>query len=236
MSEFTPERRGPVTYRDAGVDIEKAEHSLAAIRRFARATLAKDMASSEIGHFGGVFPLPAGDDRLLVASADGIGTKIKLAFLLGGSAHHQVGADLVNHCVNDILACGAEPLFFLDYVAMGRLDPVTLEFLVEGMAMACASNGLALIGGETAEMPGIYADGEYDAAGFIVGEVAPDCYVDGSSIEAGDALIGFPAVGLHTNGYSLARKVIGMNGDRESDSKPSVLLSVMEPRYRWAML
>jgi phosphoribosylformylglycinamidine cyclo-ligase len=204
-------------YRDAGVDIDRAGQSLSAIRRMARSTLTAEQQQSEIGHFGGVFPLKSGPDRLLVASADGIGTKIKLAFVLGGWAHRRVGADLVNHCVNDILACGATPLFFLDYVAMGRLDPTTLEALVEGMASACRENGLALIGGETAEMPGLYADGEYDAAGFIVGEVAPDRYVDGSEVLAGDSVLGFPGLGLHTNGFSLARKIAGLTGAADHD-------------------
>ncbi len=205
-----------ISYRDAGVDIDRAARSLGAIAGFARATGNAGTAGA-IGHFGGIYRLPAGEDRLLIASADGIGTKIKLAFLLGGEAHKRVGGDLVNHCVNDILACGARPLFFLDYIAMGSIDSEALEGLVEGMAGACAVNGAALIGGETAEMPGLYAPGEYDAAGFIVGEVAPAAFIDGSRIEAGDALIGLPAVGLHTNGYSLARMITGLTGDADED-------------------
>ncbi|MEZ4530180.1 MAG: phosphoribosylformylglycinamidine cyclo-ligase [Thermomicrobiales bacterium] len=210
-----------ISYRDAGVDIDRAARSLGAIAGFARATAGAGTAG-DIGHFGGVFRLPAGEDRLLIASADGIGTKIKLAFSIGGWAHKRVGGDLVNHCVNDILACGARPLFFLDYVAMGRLDSGALEGLVEGMAEACAANGAALIGGETAEMPGLYAVGEYDAAGFIVGEVAPDDFIDGSRIRPGDALIGLPSSGLHTNGYSLARLIVGLTGenDLEQLSRP----------------
>jgi phosphoribosylformylglycinamidine cyclo-ligase len=164
-----------------------------------------------------MYRLPAGPDQLLVASADGVGTKLKLAFLVGGEAHFRVGADLVNHCANDILACGARPLFFLDYVAMGVLDPLALERLVAGMADACRENGLALIGGETAEMPGMYAEGEYDAAGFIVGIVAPERVIDGSRITEGDRLIGLPSVGLHTNGYSLARRIVGLTGERDTD-------------------
>jgi phosphoribosylformylglycinamidine cyclo-ligase len=205
------------SYRDAGVDIDRAEQSLPAIRRLARSTLSAAQQQSEIGHFGGVFPLQSGPDRLLVASADGIGTKIKLSFVLGEWAHRRVGADLVNHCVNDILACGATPLFFLDYVAMGRLDATALEALVDGMAAACRENDVALMGGETAEMPGLYAEGEYDAAGFIVGEVAPDRYIDGSDVAAGDVLLGFPAMGLHTNGFSLARKIVGLAGEPDHD-------------------
>jgi phosphoribosylformylglycinamidine cyclo-ligase len=206
----------PISYRDAGVDIDQATKSLSAIAGFARATFPAGSAG-EIGHFGGLYNLPAGGDRLLVASADGIGTKIKIAFVIGGDAHKRVGADLVNHCVNDILACGARPLFFLDYIAMGKIDPVALEGLVEGMANACTVNGVALIGGETAEMPGLYAAGEYDAAGFIVGEVAPDAYIDGSSIQPGDALVGIPSAGMHTNGYSLARMIVGLTGERDHD-------------------
>lgn len=204
------------SYRDAGVDIDRAARSLGAIAGFARST-ANAGTSGEIGHFGGIYRLPAGADRLLIASADGIGTKIKLAFVLGGEAHRRVGGDLVNHCVNDILACGARPLFFLDYIAMGEIDPGALEGLVEGMAAACAANGAALIGGETAEMPGLYAPGEYDAAGFIVGEVAPSDFIDGSTVQAGDALIGLPSAGLHTNGFSLARLIVGLAGDKEHD-------------------
>ena len=206
----------PLSYRDAGVDIDHAAKSLGAIAGFARAT-GNPGTAGEIGHFGGIFRLPAGDDRLLIASADGIGTKIKLAFLIGGWAHKRVGGDLVNHCVNDILACGARPLFFLDYIAMGKIDAEALEGLVEGMAEACSENGAALIGGETAEMPGLYAIGEYDAAGFIVGEVAPSAFIDGSAIQPGDALIGLPSIGLHTNGYSLARLIVGLGEDPIDD-------------------
>lgn len=205
-----------ISYRDAGVDIDQAAKSLGAIAGFARAT-ANEGTAGDIGHFGGIYRLPAGEDRLLIASADGIGTKIKLAFLLGGDAHKRVGGDLVNHCVNDILACGARPLFFLDYIAMGKIDSAALEGLVEGMAAACGANGAALIGGETAEMPGLYAPGEYDAAGFIVGEVAPRDFIDGATIQAGDALIGLPSVGLHTNGFSLARLIVGLDGDAGED-------------------
>jgi phosphoribosylformylglycinamidine cyclo-ligase len=206
-----------VSYRDAGVDIDAASSALSAIGQYAKSTIDNGSGGTPIGHFGGVYRLPAGPDRLIVASADGIGTKIKLAFILGGEAHHRVGSDLVNHCVNDLLACGARPLFFLDYVAMGKLEPNTLTSLVAGMAEACRENGVALIGGETAEMPGLYRDGEYDAAGFIVGEVPPDLFVDGSAIEIGDELIGLPAIGLHTNGYSLARRIVGLTGETEPD-------------------
>jgi phosphoribosylformylglycinamidine cyclo-ligase len=219
---MTPDGRhtskSTVSYRDAGVDIDIATSALERIKAHTRSTFGEGTAAP-IGHFGGAYLLPSGPDQLLVASADGIGTKIKLAFLVGGDAHARVGADLVNHCVNDILACGAQPLFFLDYIAMGKLDPVALDLLVGGMAAGCRENNLALIGGETAEMPGLYADGEYDAAGFIVGTVAPNRYLDGSKVEAGDAVIGLPSAGLHTNGYSLARHILGLTGDADVDKK-----------------
>ncbi len=208
---------GGSAYREAGVDIEKATAAVERIKSHAHATFGASGAAAPIGHFGGVYRLGAGEDRLLIASADGIGTKIKLAFVLGGSAHARVGGDLVNHCVNDILACGARPLFFLDYVAMGKLDPDVLVGLVGGMASACGENGMALIGGETADMPGLYNDGEYDAAGFIVGMVEPDRFIDGTLVEQDDLLIGIPSVGLHTNGYSLARKIVGVTGEIEHD-------------------
>ena len=204
-------------YRDAGVDIEKATAAVERIKTHAHATFSASGAAAPIGHFGGVYRLNAGADRLLIASADGIGTKIKLAFVLGGSAHARVGGDLVNHCVNDILACGARPLFFLDYVAMATIDSDALVELVGGMASACADNRMALIGGETAEMPGLYAEGEYDAAGFIVGEVAPERFIDGSAVNAGDVLLGIPSIGLHTNGFSLARKIVGVTGEVAHD-------------------
>jgi phosphoribosylformylglycinamidine cyclo-ligase len=190
---------------------------LAGVKEHARSTLGVEGAGAPIGHFGGVYLLPAGPDRLLVASADGVGTKLKLAFVIGGDAHARVGADLVNHCVNDLLACGARPLFFLDYVAMGTLDGDVLDRLIGGMAAACRENGLALIGGETAEMPGLYASGEYDAAGFIVGTVDPGRLIDGRAVSEGDLLVGLPSEGLHTNGYSLARRILGLTGDLRHD-------------------
>src|SRR5262249_18655690 len=143
---------------------------------------------------------------VLVSSADGVGTKLKVAFMTG--RHDTVGADLVNHCVNDILVQGAEPLFFLDYLATGRLAPAIAEQVIAGVARGCRENGCALIGGETAEMPCFYADGEYDIAGFIVGVVEKSRVIDGSTVGPGDVLIGLPSAGLHTNGYSLARRVI----------------------------
>jgi phosphoribosylformylglycinamidine cyclo-ligase len=162
---------------------------------------------SDIGSFGGLFRLgdKAAGDPVLVASADGVGTKLRVAFMTG--RHRTIGVDLVNHCVNDILVQGAEPLFFLDYLATGRLDPDVAVQIVEGLAAACRDNGCALLGGETAEMPGFYKDGEYDVAGFIVGLVPRERLVDGRRIAPGDSLIGLPSSGLHTNGYSLARRI-----------------------------
>jgi phosphoribosylformylglycinamidine cyclo-ligase len=163
---------------------------------------------SDIGSFGGLFQLATGTPNapILVASADGVGTKLKVAFLTG--QHRTIGVDLVNHCVNDILVQGARPLFFLDYLATGRLEPDVAEQVVDGLARACRDNHCALLGGETAEMPGFYGDGEYDLAGFIVGTVDHDTLIDGRSIADGDVLIGLPSSGLHTNGYSLARRII----------------------------
>ena len=193
-------------YKSAGVDIDAGNETVRRIRALARSTFTSGVLS-DIGSFGGLFQLETGRYRepVLVASADGVGTKLKLAFLTG--QHDTVGVDLVNHCVNDILAQGAEPLFFLDYLATGRLSPDVAEQIVEGLANACRENGCALLGGETAEMPGFYADGEYDLAGFIVGAVDRAQIIDGRSVVAGDVLIGLPSNGLHTNGYSLARKV-----------------------------
>jgi phosphoribosylformylglycinamidine cyclo-ligase len=193
-------------YRDAGVDIDAGNETVRRIRGLARATFTPGVLS-DIGSFGGLFKLDQRRYRepVLVSSADGVGTKLKVAFMTG--RHDTVGADLVNHCVNDILVQGAEPLFFLDYLAAGRLSPAVAEQVIGGIARACQINGCALIGGETAEMPGFYADGEYDVAGFIVGIVEQAELIDGSGIVPGDALIGLPSAGLHTNGYSLARRV-----------------------------
>src|SRR5205085_6085479 len=162
---------------------------------------------SEIGSFGGMFDgaFPEMQQPVLVASADGVGTKLKIAFATG--IHHTIGRDLVNHCVNDILVQGARPLFFLDYIATGKLAPETITNIVEGIANGCRENGCVLLGGETAEMPGFYADGEYDVAGFVVGVVDREKIIDGKSIAPGDLVLGLPSVGLHTNGYSLARKL-----------------------------
>ena len=196
----------PLTYAGTGVDIDAQDRALAEIKRLAKTTFTRGVLS-EIGGFGGLFSLepdkPTG--TVLVASADGVGTKLKVAQMAG--IHDTVGADLVNHCVNDILAQGARPLFFLDYLATGRLEPGVAVQLVAGMARACSANGCALLGGETAEMPGFYAPGEYDLAGFIVGAVRRDLMLRREAVLPGDALIALPSDGLHTNGYSLARKV-----------------------------
>jgi phosphoribosylformylglycinamidine cyclo-ligase len=196
----------PVTYADAGVDISTGDRAKQRIKYLAQRTFSKNVLS-EIGGFGGLFRLDTAKFKqpVLVSSADGVGTKLKIAFELG--IHQTVGADLVNHCVNDIAVQGATPLFFLDYLATGRLDSEVTEKIVVGLADACRANGCALIGGETAQMPGFYSDGEYDLAGFIVGAVDRDKMVTGAKIQVGDVLVGLPSTGLHTNGYSLARKL-----------------------------
>jgi phosphoribosylformylglycinamidine cyclo-ligase len=193
-------------YKSAGVDIDAGNETVRRIRSLAKGTFTPGVLS-DIGSFGGLFRLDREryQEPVLVSSADGVGTKLKLAFMTG--RHDTVGADLVNHCVNDILVQGAEPLFFLDYLAAGRLEPNVAEQVISGVARACRENGCALIGGETAEMPGFYRDGEYDIAGFIVGVVDRPRIIDGGSIAPGDVLIGVPSAGLHTNGYSLARRV-----------------------------
>ena len=193
-------------YRSSGVDIEAGNEVVRRIRGLAKATFTPGVLS-EIGSFGGLFdPDPGGSGPVLVASADGVGTKLKVAFLTG--RHDTVGEDLVNHCVNDILVQGARPLFFLDYLATGRLEPSVAVSIVEGIARGCSANRCALLGGETAEMPGFYADGEYDLAGFIVGAVSRDAVIDGRGIAPGDVFLGLPSAGLHTNGYSLARRIV----------------------------
>jgi phosphoribosylformylglycinamidine cyclo-ligase len=194
-------------YKASGVDIDAGNEAVRRIRSLARGTFTPGVLS-DIGSFGGLFRLDRDryQEPVFVLSADGVGIKLKVAFMTG--RHGTVGADLVNHCVNDILVQGAEPLFFLDYLATGRLDPAVAEEVVGGIAGACRENGCALLGGETAEMPGFYADGEYDIAGFIVGIVERSRVIDGRSIVPGDVVIGVPSAGLHTNGYSLARRVL----------------------------
>jgi len=212
-------------YRQAGVDIDAGNEVVRRIRGLARGTFTPGVLS-EIGSFGGLFQMNAGmADPVLVASADGVGTKLRVAFMTG--VHNTIGRDLVNHCVNDILVQGAEPLFFLDYLATGRLDPDVALQIVQGLADGCRENGCALLGGETAEMPGFYADGEYDVAGFIVGAVARARLIDGKTIAPGDVLIGVPSSGLHTNGYSLARRIaFDAAGLRHDDAVPELGASV----------
>jgi phosphoribosylformylglycinamidine cyclo-ligase len=196
--------RKPVRYADAGVNIDEADRALASIKKHARQTFTRSVLA-DIGAFGALYSLAGWKRPVLVSSADGVGTKLKLAFLTG--RHGTVGQDLVNHCVNDIAVQGAAPLFFLDYFAAGKLDASVVAAVVSGLARACRENQCALIGGETAEMPGMYAEGEYDLAGFIVGAVERGNLITGEKISAGDALLGLPSTGLHTNGYSLARKL-----------------------------
>ncbi len=196
----------PISYAAAGVDIDAATRATDRIKQLAKQTF-NAQTLSEIGSFGGMFDgaFPKLKQPVLVASADGVGTKLKIAFLAG--IHNTVGRDLVNHCVNDILVQGARPLFFLDYIATGKLLPDLVAAIVEGIARGCRENGSVLLGGETAEMPDFYAAGEYDVAGFIVGVVDKEKIIDGKQISAGDVLLALPSVGLHTNGYSLARKL-----------------------------
>ena len=196
----------PATYADAGVSIDAANRATEKIKELARQTF-NARTLSDIGSFGGMFDgaFPHLREPVLVASADGVGTKLKIAFATG--VHNTIGRDLVNHCVNDILVQGARPLFFLDYIATGKLAPETVTSIIEGVTAGCRDNGCVLLGGETAEMPGFYFDGEYDVAGFIVGVVDRAKVIDGRSITPGDVVLGLPSAGLHTNGYSLARKL-----------------------------
>ncbi len=195
------------TYREAGVDIDAGEEVVRRIKPLVRETFTPGVLA-DIGAFGAFFELDVEAYRqpVLVSSVDGVGTKLKVAHLV--DRHDTVGQDLVNHCVNDIAVCGADPLFFLDYYATGKLLPNVAEAIVRGFATACRENGCALIGGETAEMPGLYAGSEYDLAGTVVGVVEKEAIIDGSRVASGDVLIGLPSTGLHTNGYSLARSVL----------------------------
>lgn len=221
-----------LSYRAAGVDIDAAAEAMKGVAALVRSTATPDTLS-ELGSFGGLYRVPRDvRDPVLVASTDGVGTKLKLAFLSG--RHGTVGEDLVNHCVNDILVQGARPLFFLDYVGVGRLEPGVVEEIVSGVARGCRANGCALLGGETAEMPDFYAAGEYDIAGTIVGVVEEGRVIDGRAIRAGDAIVALASSGLHTNGYSLARRIVfdrmGLGVDdpfpEETGSVADVLLRV----------
>lgn len=213
-------------YTQAGVNIKAADIVKTKMKALAELTYTKSVVGG-LGGFGGLYSLAelTHSDILLVGSADGVGTKLKLAFASG--IHSTVGQDLVNHLVNDILCCGARPLFFFDYLAFGKLDENAVLDIVAGLSQACRENGLALLGGETAQMPGFYKDGEYDVAGFIVGHVARNCLIDGSAIKAGDRIIGLVSSGLHTNGYTLARQVLlEKAGFRKGDIIPEVGIEV----------
>jgi phosphoribosylformylglycinamidine cyclo-ligase len=212
----------PITYSDAGVDIDAATRATDKIKELARRTF-NQRTLSEIGSFGGMFDgaFPNLKQPVLVASADGVGTKLKIAFISG--VHNTVGRDLVNHCVNDILVQGARPLFFLDYIATGKLLPEVVAEIVAGVANGCRENGCVLLGGETAEMPDFYSAGEYDIAGFIVGVADREKIIDGKGITPGDVLLALPSVGLHTNGYSLARKLFLEVAGYEVDTRLEAL-------------
>jgi phosphoribosylformylglycinamidine cyclo-ligase len=208
------------TYKNAGVNISAGEDTVNRIKQLAKATFNKNVLGS-IGNFGSFFELDLSKYQkpVLVSSVDGVGTKLKIAFQL--DKHNTIGQDLVNHCVNDIAVCGADPLYFLDYLAFGKLVPGKAALIIEGFSKACKKNGVALVGGETAEMPGFYAENEYDISGTIVGVVEKSKIINGSTIAPGDVLIGFESNGLHTNGYSLARKVL-LNKYQLSDKVASL--------------
>ena len=206
MAQNPNQPSGSITYADAGVNIDRGNRTKQRIKYLAHKTFTKGVLS-EIGGFGGLFSVDKKYlDPVLVSSVDGVGTKLKVAFEM--NLHHTVGADLVNHCVNDIAVQGAAPLFFMDYLATGVLESEVAEKIVGGLAEACKHNGCALIGGETAEMPGFYLKGEYDLAGFIVGVVEREKIISGKDVQIGDCVLGLPSNGLHTNGYSLARKLL----------------------------
>jgi len=212
----------PLTYRDAGVDIGAQDEALARAKESIRRSFTPGVLG-DVGLFGGLFDAErvGCGGQILVASADGVGTKLDVAKRAG--IHDTVGRDLVQHCINDILVQGARPLFFMDYVGTGRLDPEVVADLIRGCADACADNGLALLGGETAEMPGLYAAGDFDLVGFIVGAVDRDKILDGSAVQAGQRLLGIASDGLHTNGYSLARKILFERQGHELDDRPEEL-------------
>jgi len=209
-------KKKPLSYQQAGVNIDEADRAVAAIRTMARRTFSPAVLT-DIGSFGGGYLLKGYRKPVLVSSADGVGTKLKLAFLTG--QHSTIGEDLVNHCVNDIAVQGAVPLFFLDYFSVGKLDARVAAQVVSGIARGCKANDCALIGGETAEMPGLYSHGEYDLAGFIVGVVERKRMLTGAAIKEGDVLIGLPSTGLHTNGYSLARKLLFEVAGHKADTR-----------------
>lgn len=196
-----------IDYKSAGVNIQAGDETVERIKSYAKSTFNKNVISG-IGHFGAFYQVDLSKWRnpVLVSSVDGVGTKLKIAFMM--DKHDTVGQDLVNHCVNDIAVCGAEPQYFMDYLAFGKLFPDKAEQIIKGFSIACRENNVALIGGETAEMPGLYDENEYDISGTIVGIVERDKVIDGKNVQSGDVLIGFKSNGLHTNGYSLTRKVL----------------------------
>ncbi|HET6649228.1 MAG TPA: phosphoribosylformylglycinamidine cyclo-ligase [Candidatus Limnocylindria bacterium] len=218
------------TYREAGVDVEEAQRAVERIARAAESTLSPAVLGG-VGGFGALFRFDPSThpDPILVSSTDGVGTKLKVAVALG--RHGTIGVDLVNACVNDILVCGADPLYFLDYLAIGDLRADVVEEIVGGVAAGCAALGIPLIGGETAQMPDVYRDADYDLAGFIVGVVAAADLIDGTAVRAGDVLIGLPSSGLHTNGYSLARRVLPEStwGEPLPGSGESIGDALLEP-------
>jgi phosphoribosylformylglycinamidine cyclo-ligase len=201
---------GKGSYASSGVDIDAADQAKELIKKHARSTFRPEVLT-DIGSFGGMFAFKGYKEPVLVSSTDGVGTKIKIASLL--NRHNTVGTDLVNHCVNDILCCGAEPLFFLDYIGTGKMIPKKIEQIVSGLAKACREVNCALIGGETAEMPGVYSGEDYDLVGTIIGVVERNAILEGKDIVAGDVILGLPSSGLHTNGYSLVRKVFSVDKD-----------------------
>ena len=207
------------TYAASGVDIEVAARAKELIARQARSTHRPEVLSG-VGFFGGLFEFKGYKEPVLVSSVDGVGTKLKIALAL--DKHDTVGIDIVNHCVNDILTCGAEPLFFLDYIAAGRLNPEQVGEVAKGLAFACREAGCALIGGETAEMPGLYSGEDYDLVGFIIGVVEKSRIIRGKDIAAGNIIVGLPSSGLHTNGYSLARKIFGETKSALSTTYPEL--------------
>lgn len=210
-----------ISYRQAGVDIDAGDDLVERIKPFAKATRIAEVMG-DVGGFAGLCRVPGDvEEPVLVSGTDGVGTKLKVAFATG--VHHTIGADLVGMCVNDILTTGARPLFFLDYFATGRLDVGVAESVIRGIAEACKEVGAALLGGETAELPGMYQDGEYDLAGFAVGVVARSRIVDGKGVKAGDVALALPSSGLHSNGYSLARRVLLERMGLEMGSRPTEL-------------
>jgi len=210
MAKGSGNGAGALTYADAGVDIDAGERAAELIKPLAASTRRPEVVGG-VGFFGGLFQLGGYANPVLVSSTDSVGTKVLLAIQMG--RFDTIGVDLVNHCVNDIFVGGAEPLFFLDYIGIGKLDPEQVERVVMGVASACRDNNCALVGGETAELPGIYKHGDFDLVGFIVGAVERDGVIDGSAIQPGDAILGLPSSGLHTNGYTLARRALGTDDD-----------------------